>query len=54
MIVQGREFANYLRENSGVKDHATSSEIHDACSVKLKQCEGDQTPHGEGTSSASC
>jgi len=27
MIVQRRGFANYLRENSGVKDHSTSSEI---------------------------
>jgi hypothetical protein len=40
MIVQRREFANYLRENSGVKDDAASSEIHDAGSAKLKQCEG--------------
>ena len=39
MILQRREFANYLRENSGVKDHATSSEIHGACSAKLEQCE---------------
>ena len=27
MIVQRREFANYLRKNSGVKGDATSSEI---------------------------
>ena len=31
MIVQRREFANYLREDSSVKDHSTSNEIHSAC-----------------------
>src|SRR5678816_3913179 len=39
MIVQRREFANYLRKNSGVKGDATSSEIQGACSAKLEQCE---------------
>jgi hypothetical protein len=39
MIVERREFANYLRENSGVKDRRTSSEIHDACSAKLERRE---------------
>jgi hypothetical protein len=39
MIAQRREFANYLRKNSGVKGDATSSEIHGACSAKLGQCE---------------
>src|SRR5512132_3975249 len=39
MIVQRREFANYLRKNSSVKGDATSSEIQGACSGKLEQCE---------------
>ena len=39
MILQRREFANYLRKNSGVKGDATSSEIQGACSSKLEQCE---------------
>jgi len=39
MILQRREFANYLRKNSSVKGDATSSEIHGACSAKLEQCE---------------
>jgi hypothetical protein len=40
MIVQRREFANYLRENSGVKDHSTSSEII----VWFAVCAGDSSP----------
>ena len=40
MIVQRRGFANYLRENSGVKDHSTSSEII----VWFAVCAGDSSP----------
>jgi hypothetical protein len=43
MILQRREFANYLRKNSGVKGDATSSEIQGACSAKLEQCEWPST-----------
>jgi len=35
MILQRREFANYLRKNCGVKGRATSSEIQGACSAKI-------------------
>lgn len=53
MILQRREFANYLRENSCVKDRATSTEIHGACSAKLKNATGDQTRVGESNAGPS-
>ena len=35
MILQRREFANYLRKNWSVKGDATSNQIHGACSAKI-------------------
>ena len=36
-MMERRQFANYLRENSRVKDHAPFTEIQGACSAKLKK-----------------
>src|SRR5215831_3006137 len=40
MMLRRREFANYLRENSGVKVYSTSSEII----VWFPVCAGDSSP----------
>jgi hypothetical protein len=53
MILQRREFANYLRKNSGVKGDATSSEIQGACSAKLEHTNGHQTRNGESNAGLS-
>jgi hypothetical protein len=49
MIVQRREFANYLRKNSSVKGDARPARFKVRVLVSWNNAKGHQTPYGEGT-----